>query len=43
MENLKMRLRCASLLWLTLLACTAYGQITPAGDAYTDTADPATN
>jgi hypothetical protein len=44
MKNLKTKLRFVSLLYLTLLAMTAaYGQLTPSGDAYTNTADPTTN
>jgi TGF-beta propeptide len=43
MKNLKTQVRCASLLWLILLAWTAYAQITPLGDSYTSTADPTTN
>ncbi len=43
MKNLKTQLRLASLLSLILQACTAYGQLTPSGDAYTNTADPTTN
>lgn len=45
MKNLKTRLRVINLLSLILLAWTAaaYGQLTPTGDAYTNTADPATN
>ena len=44
MKNLKTRLRLASLLTLTLLACTAaYGQLTPVGDSYTNTAAATTN
>ncbi len=44
MKNLTTQLRLASLLSLILLACTAaYGQITPLGDTYTNSADPTTN
>jgi hypothetical protein len=44
MKNLKTQLRLASLLSLTLLACrAAYGQLTPLGDSYTNTAAPTTN
>jgi len=44
MKNLTLQLRLASLLSLILLACTAaYGQITPLGDTYTNSADPTTN
>src|SRR5580698_2504618 len=44
MKNLTLQLRRASLLSLILLACTAaYGQITPLGDTYTNSADPTTN
>ncbi|MGB0047082.1 MAG: DNRLRE domain-containing protein, partial [Terriglobales bacterium] len=44
MTNLKTQLRLTSLLSLILLACTAaYGQITPLGDTYTNSADPTTN
>jgi hypothetical protein len=44
MKNLKTQLRFVSLLYLTLLAMTAaYAQLTPSGDAYTNTADPTTN
>ncbi|MFY9845199.1 MAG: DNRLRE domain-containing protein [Terriglobales bacterium] len=43
MKTLKTQLRLASLLSLILLTGTAYGQLTPSGDAYTNTADPTTN
>lgn len=44
MKTLNSQLRFATLLLLTLFACSgAYGQITPSGDAYTNTADPSTN
>jgi len=45
MKNLKKRLRVISLLSLILVAwmTAAYGQLTPTGDAYTNTADPTTN
>jgi len=44
MKNLTTQLRMASLLSLILLACTAaYGQLTPFGDSYTNTAAPTTN
>lgn len=43
MKILKTQLRLTSLLSLILLTCTAYGQLTPTGDAYTNTADPTTN
>jgi hypothetical protein len=44
MKNLKTKLRFVSLLSLTLLAMTAaYGQLTPSGDAYTNSASPSTN
>jgi hypothetical protein len=44
MKNLTLQLRLASLLSLILLACTAgYGQLTPSGDSYTNTASPNTN
>jgi hypothetical protein len=44
MKNLTTQLRLASLLALILLACTAtYGQLTPVGDSYTNTATPTTN
>src|SRR5208337_2815667 len=44
MKNLTLQLRLASLLSLILLACTAaYGQLTPSGDSYTNTATPTTN
>lgn len=44
MRNLKTQRRFVSLLSLTLLAWTAaYAQLTPVGDAYTNTADPTTN
>jgi hypothetical protein len=46
MKNLKTRLRFVSLLSLILLAwatTAAYAQITPLGDAYTNSADPTTN
>src|SRR5271157_6438647 len=44
MKNLTLQLRLASLLSLILLACTAaYGQLTPTGDSYTNTALPTTN
>ncbi|MGA7633142.1 MAG: DNRLRE domain-containing protein [Terriglobales bacterium] len=44
MKNLTLQLRLASLLSLILLACTAaFGQITPLGDTYTNSADPTTN
>jgi hypothetical protein len=44
MKNLMAQLRLTSLLSLILLACTAaYGQITPLGDTYTNSADPTTN
>jgi hypothetical protein len=46
MKNLKAPLRSVSLLSLILLAwmtITAYAQITPLGDSYTNTADPTTN
>ncbi len=44
MKNPKTQLRLASLLSLILLACTAaYGQLTPTGDSYTNTAAATTN
>ncbi len=44
MKNLTLQLRVASLLSLILLACTAvFGQLTPTGDAYTNTAAMTTN
>jgi hypothetical protein len=44
MKNLTLQLRLASLLSLILLACMgAYGQLTPAGDSYTNTAASTTN
>jgi hypothetical protein len=44
MKNLTLQLRLASLLTLILLACNlAYGQLTPIGDSYTNTALPTTN
>jgi len=44
MKNLTLHLRLASLLSLILLACMAtYGQLTPTGDSYTNTATPTTN
>jgi len=44
MKNPTMQLRLTSLLSLILLACTAaFGQITPLGDTYTNSADPTTN
>jgi len=44
MKNPTLHLRLASLLSLILLACTAaYGQLTPSGDAYTNTAAMTTN
>ena len=44
MKNLTLQLRLASLLSLILLACTAaYGQLTPTGDSYTNTAASTTN
>ena len=44
MKNLTTQLRLASLLSLILLAFTAaFGQITPLGDTYTNSADPTTN
>jgi hypothetical protein len=44
MKNLTTQLRLASLLSLILLACrAAYGQLTPLGDSYTNTAAPTTN
>jgi len=44
MKNLATRLRLASLLPLILLACTtAYGQLTPIGDSYSNTESPTTN
>lgn len=44
MENLKSLLQFAVLLASTLFMLTAaYGQITPSGDAYTNTAAPTTN
>src|SRR5271157_553080 len=44
MKNLTLQLRLASLLSLILLACmAAYGQLTPVGDSYTNTAATSTN
>jgi len=44
MKNLTTRLRLASLPPLILLACTsAYGQLTPIGDSYSNTESPTTN
>jgi hypothetical protein len=44
MKNVITQLRLASLLSLILLACTAaYGQLTPLGDSYTNTAAATTN
>jgi hypothetical protein len=44
MKNLKRQLRLTILSLSTLCLLTgAYGQITPSGDAYTNTADPTTN
>jgi hypothetical protein len=44
MKHLTAHLRLVPLLSLILLACTtAYGQITPSADAYTNTVDPTTN
>jgi hypothetical protein len=44
MKNLTTQLRLASLLSLILLASiTAYGQLTPSGDSYINTAAPTTN
>ena len=44
MKNLTLQLRLASLLSLILLACTAaYGQLTPSGDSYTNSAAATTN
>jgi trimeric autotransporter adhesin len=44
MKNLTIQLRLASLLSLILLACmAAYGQLTPTGDSYTNTAASTTN
>jgi hypothetical protein len=44
MKNAKVQLRFVSLLSLILLAWSAvFGQVTPLGDAYTNTADPTTN
>jgi hypothetical protein len=44
MKNLTSKLRFISVLSLILLACTAaYGQLTPSGDSYTNTAAPTTN
>jgi hypothetical protein len=44
MKKPTLHLCLASLLSLILLACTvAYGQLTPSGDAYTNTATPTTN
>jgi len=43
MKNLTLQLRLASLLTLILLAGTAYAQLTPSGDSYTNTAAPTTN
>src|SRR3984885_11109164 len=44
MNNLTHRLRSTSLLSLILLACTAaYGQVTPLGDTYTNSAAATTN
>jgi hypothetical protein len=44
MKNLKRQLRLASLLSLMLLACSlAFGQLTPTGDSYTNTAASTTN
>ena len=44
MKNLTTRLRLASLPPLILLACTsAYGQLTPIGDSYSNTESPITN
>jgi trimeric autotransporter adhesin len=44
MKNPTLHLCLALLLSLILLACTAaYGQLTPSGDAYTNTATPTTN
>ena len=44
MKNLTLQLRLASLLSLILLACmAAYGQLTPVGDSYTNTAATTTN
>jgi hypothetical protein len=44
MKNLTTQLRLASLLPLILLACmAAYGQLTPVGDSYTNTAASTTN
>ncbi len=44
MKNLTLQLRLASLLALILLACmAAFGQLTPSGDAYTNTAAATTN
>ena len=44
MKKLTLQLRLASLLSLILLACTAaFGQLTPSGDSYTNTAAATTN
>ncbi|MGO9539739.1 MAG: DNRLRE domain-containing protein [Terriglobales bacterium] len=43
MNNLKTQLRVVSVLALFLVGISAYGQLTPAGDAYTNTADSTTN
>src|SRR6202041_3283723 len=44
MKNLTKPMRVASLLSLLLVAVTAvYGQLTPSGDSYTNTASPTTN
>jgi hypothetical protein len=44
MKSLTTQLRLASLLSLLLLACmAAYGQLTPLGDSYTNTAAPTTS
>ena len=43
MKNLTTHLRLASLLSLIMLASTAFGQLTPSGDSYTNTATPTKN
>ena len=44
MKNPKSRSRFTTILLVTIWGCmTAYGQITPSGDAYTNTATPTTN
>jgi hypothetical protein len=43
-KNSKMQSRFTTILLVTICGCmAAYGQITPSGDAYTDTATPTTN